>query len=104
MRPFLTAQANPQLQFEAAWALANIASGIADHTAQVIDHGAVPVFVQLLSSPNDDVREQAAWALGNIAGDSSRCRDLVLSTQALMPLLTNLGSRSEKCLPRGVAP
>ena len=24
----------------------------------VIDHGAVPIFVQLLSSPGDDVREQ----------------------------------------------
>ena len=24
----------------------------------VIDHGAVPIFVKLLSSPSDDVREQ----------------------------------------------
>ncbi|CAH9077387.1 unnamed protein product [Cuscuta europaea] len=37
-----------------------------------------PQGIQLLTSPNDDVREQAVRALGNIAGDVPTCRDLIL--------------------------
>ncbi|XP_054002206.1 importin subunit alpha [Hylaeus anthracinus] len=86
---FLDCHHNAALQFEAAWALTNVASGTQDQTHTVIKFGAIPKLVALLKSASPNVAEQAVWALGNIAGDGPTPRDLVLGYDA-MPLLLQL--------------
>lgn len=92
---FIQQDGMPELQFEAAWALTNIASGNAAQTKCVVDAGTIPLFIRMLGSSNTDVKEQAVWALGNIAGDSPPLRDMCLRN-GVMEALINVFRTSDK--------
>ena len=62
----------------------------------------VEVLAGEIKEPNSFVilLMQAMWALGNVAGDSPKCRDLVLSHGALMPLLAQLTDNTKLSMLR----
>ena len=76
-----------ELQLEAGRALTNIASGNSAHTRAVADAGAVPHFVNFLTSESPKLCEQGVCVLGNIAGDGPIMRDLIIESGAVEPLL-----------------
>lgn len=78
------------LQFEVAWVLTNVASGNSRQTKTIVETGAAKTFIKLLDSPHPEVREQAVWALGNVAGDCPECRDYLLNSGIMLPLLNLL--------------
>jgi importin subunit alpha-6/7 len=57
---FLQRHENTELQFEAAWVLTNIASS--EETEVIVKYDAIPHLVNLLLSPNADIREQVRSA------------------------------------------
>ncbi|CAM9907742.1 unnamed protein product, partial [Ectocarpus sp. 6 AP-2014] len=94
---FVQNEDDSALQIESVGLLATISGS---HTNVVVESGAVPIFVRLLTSANDDIREEVVRAVGNIAGDSPLFRDMVLQGGALGPLLQQLTDGSKPSMLR----
>jgi len=75
-------------------AVTAITYGTSARTKVVVDAGAVPILVRLLTIHCDEVRVEAVWNIGRIAGESPTYRDLVLQSGAVGPLLQQFSQQN----------
>ncbi|KAH3756566.1 hypothetical protein Pelo_11594 [Pelomyxa schiedti] len=92
---FVAQPNEPLLQYEAAWAISNIATGNHEVIKYLVQLGIVPLFISLISASDTRLREQVLWGLGNIVLDSVEARDLVISLGIVTPLVTIVTSDCE---------
>ncbi|KAF9163200.1 Importin alpha subunit (Karyopherin alpha subunit) (Serine-rich RNA polymerase I suppressor protein) [Actinomortierella ambigua] len=78
----------PDLQYETAWVVTNIAAGSTSQTERLVHAGILkPLIHNLRVSTCIHVQTQTIWALGNISGDGPPFRDLILRSGALEVIL-----------------
>ncbi|EFJ40032.1 hypothetical protein VOLCADRAFT_121763 [Volvox carteri f. nagariensis] len=83
------------MEYEAAWAVCNVASGNSAQCTAVVEAGAVSPALKMLTADASNLREQAAWLLGNVAGDGAVLRDKCLEAGLLPPLLAAVAQERE---------
>ncbi|XP_022847331.1 putative late blight resistance protein homolog R1A-3 isoform X2 [Olea europaea var. sylvestris] len=93
---FLDRDDHPQLQLEAAETMEKISIGPVDNINILIEQGTIPIMVNFLSSPKDELRERAIEVLGKIASESAKYRHLVLSSGVLTPLLAQFNDKTKQ--------
>ena len=79
-----------EIQQDSLSALSIISGGSTFHRNAIVDHGALDIFVQKVSSPMQHVRDQAVIGIGNVAQDSVCLRDIALKSGALAEILNEL--------------
>ncbi|KAG0007819.1 Importin alpha subunit (Karyopherin alpha subunit) (Serine-rich RNA polymerase I suppressor protein) [Entomortierella chlamydospora] len=85
---FLNMSDCPDLQYETAWVVTNIAAGTTAQTERLVEAGILaPLIHNLRVSRCVHVQTQTIWALGNISGDGPPYRDLILRSGALDVIL-----------------
>ena len=90
------------VQTPALRSVANIATGDDLQTQVVIQSGALPALLSLLSSPKEGIRGEVCWTISNITAGSPPQIQAVINANIIPPLInilsdTDLATRKEAC-------
>ena len=78
----------PDIQYESAWCITNIATGSRDQVQCLVEKGVIPKLAVLMKNEKNKLKNQAIWALGNISGECIEYRDTVIN-YGIIPTLVN---------------
>jgi importin subunit alpha-6/7 len=90
------------VQTPALRSVGNIVTGDDVQTQVVINSGALPALLHLLSSPKDGIRKEACWTISNITAGNSQQIQAVIDANIISPLIHLLSNgdfktRKEAC-------
>jgi importin subunit alpha-1 len=94
--------ASTSVQTPALRSVGNIVTGDDVQTQVVINGGALPALLHLLSSPKDGIRKEACWTISNITAGNSQQIQSVIDANIIPPLINLLShgdfkTRKEAC-------
>jgi hypothetical protein len=94
--PFFLNFNEPEVQFEIAWIVTNVACDYSHSLVKFNANGGyIPVLMNvLLTATCEKVRDQVYWAIANMSAESDSCRDFFLANNLSesMSWLLNMGS------------
>ena len=94
--PFFLNNNEPDIQFEIAWIVTNVACDFSHSLVNFNTNGGyIPVLMNiLLTTTCEKVRDQVYWAIANMSSESEICRDFFLANNLSesMSWLLNIGS------------
>ncbi|KAN0007110.1 hypothetical protein ACTFIU_005304 [Dictyostelium citrinum] len=104
LHKYLVDETDTAIQYEASWALTNVASGSSEHTNYIVENEIHKSIIDLLATSNNiEFLEQNIWALGNIIGDSSQHRDSILNEGIVLHLVEILKTQTKKSLVSNIS-
>jgi len=86
---------SPNIKYEAAWCITNLAMGNFDQVKYLTDNGVIPKLLKLMQSEQDYLKDQAIWAIGNIVCENIMFRDMALNEGVLESLIKILEVTSD---------
>ncbi len=85
-------QSAPEIQFEAAWAITNLACGDYQYVKLLLEHQIMLHLMEVVvASKEMIVKDQCLWALFNISTEDEACRALIHNEKYVMAILALLG-------------
>lgn len=93
---FMKDKEQTHIQLEAAWCVAQIATGYRAQIQFLVSKGLFPALAIVLSSPHEVIFEQGAWIVANVAAEDYKYKNGMIEAMCHVMLIEKLGKAKEE--------